>query len=103
MSDTSISITIPRMMQTGMVKIQALTMLPTVLQRTALKRRLAPTPTMAVLITWVVLTGKPRREAVSMTVAALVSAAKPWMGLRSTILLPIVLIIRHPPDAVPAA
>ena len=52
---------------------------------------------------WVVLNGIPRREAVSMTAAAPLSAANPLTGLILTIRTPRVLITRQPPAYVPAA
>ena len=55
----------------------------------------------AELMTCVVLTGMPRWLAVKMTVAAVVSAAKPWTGFSFTTLVPMVLMIRQPPAAVP--
>ena len=51
----------------------------------------------------VVDTGMPKREASRITDAALVSAAKPWIGCSFTILWPSVLMMRQPPAAVPAA
>ena len=69
---------------------QAPTIVRATPQRTALKRRAAPTPRIPELMTWVVLSGKPNREAIWMTVAAEVSAAKPWMGSRRTSRVPIV-------------
>lgn len=41
----------------------------------------APTPMMVDEMTWVVESGRPILDATSMTVAAAVSAANPWMGL----------------------
>src|SRR5207302_6270590 len=52
-------------------------------------------------ILWVVETGMPSFVAIRITVAELVSAAKPLMGCSFTILCPRVLMIRHPPTAVP--
>ena len=52
-------------------------MFPARPQRTAEKRRVAPTPIIEELMQWVVLTGMPRNEAISITVAAEASAAKP--------------------------
>ena len=66
--------------EAGIVRIQATTMLPATPQRTAENRSLAPTPMIADEMTWVVETGIPKCEAVRMTVAAVVSAANPWMG-----------------------
>ncbi len=57
-------------MQTGNVKIHALIISPATPQRTAEKRRDAPTPMIAVLIVWVVLTGMPSSLANPMAVAA---------------------------------
>ena len=51
----------------------------------------------------VVETGIPSFAATSSTVAAVVSAAKPWIGCNLTTLCPNVLMIRQPPAAVPAA
>ena len=51
--------------------------------------------------TWVVETGMPIRLAISMIVAAAVSAANPSIGRSSTTFNPIVLMIRQPPVAVP--
>src|SRR5687768_14721113 len=72
-------------------------------QRTPDMRRAAPTPRMQEEMVWVVLSGKPKREAVSMMVAAVVSAAKPWIGSRRVRRLPIVWMMRQPPAAVPSA
>jgi hypothetical protein len=49
----------------------------------------------------VVLTGIPKVDAISTTVAAEVIAVKLWTGLRAVILIPTVLITRHPPKRVP--
>src|SRR6266404_5571946 len=57
---------------------------------------------MAAEMLWVVETGMPRWVAARMTVAELVSAAKPLIGWSFTILWPRVLIMRQPPTAVPA-
>ena len=56
---------------------------------------------MAELMTCVVLTGMPSFEAPKMTVAAVVSAAKPCTGSSFTTFVPNVLMIRQPPAAVP--
>src|SRR5947207_11366870 len=86
----------------GIVRIQAVTMLPATPQRTAENRSLEPTPMIAELITWVVETGTPKWLAPRMIVAAVVSAAKPWTGSSFTTRWPIVRMIRQPPTAVPA-
>ena len=70
-------------------------------QRTADRRRVEPTPRMAEPIVWVVDTGTPSRLAASMTVAAAVSAAKPWIGRSSTTRKPMVRMMRQPPIDVP--
>ena len=62
----------------------------------------APTPMMLVVITWVVLTGRPKWLDIIMVTAADVSTANPWMGSSFSILTPRVLITRHPPKAVPS-
>jgi len=51
---------------------------------------------------WVVERGSPIRDATSMTVAADASAVNPGIGLRWTRLMPRVLMIRQPPNAVPS-
>src|SRR5262245_51134072 len=85
-----------------MVRTQAQAIRAVTPQRTAETRWLAPTPMIAPLTTWVVETGSPRCEAVRMVIAAEVSAANPWIGFRSMIFVPIVLMIRTPPAIVPA-
>lgn len=67
----------PRMPQIGKVSIQANTILRAMPQRTAERRLVAPTPIIEVLIQCVVLTGMPKCEAISITVAADVVAANP--------------------------
>src|SRR5271167_120618 len=49
------------MAEAGIVRIQAQTMRPATPQRTADKRCKEPTPTMAPVMVWVVLTGMPAR------------------------------------------
>src|SRR3954471_20220321 len=88
---------------TGSVSIQAQTIRCTTDHLMALKRLAEPTPMMAAEILCVVETGMPSFVAMKMTVAELVSAAKPLMGWSFTILWPSVLMMRHPPAAVPAA
>jgi len=85
----------------GKINIQAATILPTIPQRTAESRLVAPTPMIAELTQWVVLTGIPNSEASSMTVAAEKSETKPWTGWRAVTLHPDVLTTRQPPIAVP--
>ena len=64
----------------GIVRTQAQRMFPAIPQRTAVTRRVAPTPMMAPVIVWVVLTGIPKRVAPMRELAAAVSAQKPPMG-----------------------
>ncbi len=54
----------------GRVSTQAVIILPAIPQRTADSRLVAPIPMIAELAQWVVLTGMPKCEATSMTVAA---------------------------------
>src|SRR5687768_10152193 len=86
-----------------MVRIQAQIIFSTTVHLIELKRLATPTPMIAEEMLWVVDTGMPRLEASRITEAALVSAAKPWMGCNLTSLWPSVLMIRQPPAAVPAA
>jgi hypothetical protein len=65
----------------GRVRIQASTILPPTPHLTAENLFDAPTPIMVDEITWVVESGRPILDATSITVAAAVSAANPWMGL----------------------
>jgi hypothetical protein len=59
------------------VSTQAETIRPAMPQRTAESRRVEPTPRIAPEIACVVEIGIPKRVAISMTVPAVVSAAKP--------------------------
>ncbi len=54
-------------------------------------------------MTWVVLMGIPMADAVRITPAEDVSAQNPCTGCSLTKSLPTVLMIRHPPTAVPNA
>ena len=67
----------PRMPQAGKVKIQVNTILLAIPHLTAERRLVAPTPIIALLAQCVVLTGIPKCEAISMTVAAEALAANP--------------------------
>src|SRR5512136_62999 len=87
----------------GMVKIQDQTMRSVTPQRTADMRLAAPTPEIAPVMTWVVLTGMPRLVERKMLVAAAVSAQKPSIGLNLVIFCPMVLTILQPPLNVPRA
>ncbi len=64
----------------GIVMIQARRMLRATPQRTPRTPRAEPTPMIALEMTWVVETGIPRRAVMNRTLAAVVSAAKPWTG-----------------------
>ena len=63
---------------------------PATPQRTADRRRVEPTPTIAPVIACVVLTPMPRYVAVKTAMAAPVSAAKPPTGYSFVIFDPIV-------------
>jgi hypothetical protein len=76
----------------GIVSTQAHRIRAVMPQRTAETRWLEPTPMIAPLRTWVVETGSPRCEAARIVTAAPVSAANPWIGLRSMILI---FVYRH--------
>lgn len=64
----------------GIVKTQAQMIFLAIPQRTAVNRFVAPTPIIAPVIVWVVLTGMPANEAPMIEMAAAVSAQKPPMG-----------------------
>ena len=63
--------------QPGKVRTQVITMSLTTDHLTEERRLAAPTPMMAVVLVWVVLTGRAVREASSKQPAAAASAAKP--------------------------
>ncbi len=86
----------------GMVRIHAHTMRPAMPHRTADRRRVDPTPTMAPVMVWVVLTGTPMAVAVKREIAPAVSAANPPTGCSRVIFDPIVWMMRHPPARVPS-
>src|SRR5207253_2151446 len=65
------------------------------------RRCAAPTPEMAPVIVWVVLTGIPKCEAMNSVMAPLVSAQKPPNGVSLVRRWPMVLTIRQPPVTVP--
>ena len=58
----------------GMVRTQATMMFPATPQRTALAFMVAPTPMMAPVMLWVVLTGMPKCAVVKRTAAAALPA-----------------------------
>src|SRR3972149_4122234 len=86
-----------------MVRIHAHTILPPTPQFTFRCPWESPVPRMAEVMTWVVLMGIPIADAVRITPAEEVSAQNPWTGCNFTMSLPTVLMIRHPPIAVPKA
>ena len=86
-----------------MVSTQAQTIRPATPHLTAESRFVAPTPTIAPVIVWVVETGMPDKVAPIRVSAPEVSAQKPPKGCSLVILLPIVFTIRQPPNIVPNA
>ena len=89
------------MAEIGMVKIHAQIIFPATPQRTAESLLVAPTPTIAPVMVWVVLTGIPATVAPMIEQAAAASALKPPIGRSLVILVPMVLTIRQPPNMVP--
>src|SRR5207302_7817333 len=61
----------------------------------AVRRREAPTPTIAPVIVWVVLTGIPKCAVPTKVSAPAVSAAKPPKGVSFVMRWPIVLMMRQ--------
>ena len=91
----------PNPKQNGYVISQAPKMPLITVRLTALRPLVAPTPIIALLAVWVVLTGSPTFEAASITVAADMLATKPLVGSKRVILVPNVRITFQPPNAVP--
>src|ERR1700741_456148 len=87
----------------GMVKIHAHTIRRAIPHRTADSRLVAPTPIMAPVIVWVVLTGMPANAVANSVMAPAVSAQKPPTGLSFVMREPMVCTILHPPKYVPRA
>src|SRR5437763_6491231 len=87
----------------GRVSTQAVTMLPATPQRTADTRLAAPAPITPPEITCVVDSGKPTCDAARITAAPEPWALNPWAGSILMIRVPIVRMIRQPPEYVPAA
>src|SRR2546430_16758604 len=81
----------------GIVRTHAHTICPATPHRTADSRWAAPTPAIAPVMVWVVLTGMPKWEARNSVIAPLVSAQKPPNGVSLVIRWPIVRTMRHPP------
>src|SRR4029078_13521501 len=71
--------------------------------RTADRRRVAPTPTIAPVMECVELTPTPKWGAIKIAPGAPVSAAKPPIGCSLVIFDPIVWMMRQPPVSVPSA
>ena len=86
----------------GIVNNQAHTICPATPHRTADRRRVAPTPTIAPVIVCVVLIPTPKCVAMKIALAAPVSAANPLTGCSRVIFEPIVWMMRQPPDSVPS-
>ena len=86
-----------------MVMNHPATMFPATPHRTAETRFVAPTPMIAEVMTCVVEIGALNmKDAVYITEAAVVSAAKPCGGSSSMIRRPSVRMMRHPPAYVPS-
>ena len=62
---------------------------------------MAPTPTMAPVMVWVVETGMPQWASARMVTPPPVSAQKPPMGCSLVRPVPMVFTMRHPPKKVP--
>jgi len=86
-----------------MVNIQAQIRLNVTPQRTAESLLVAPTPIMAPVMVWVVLTGIFNASVTNSVTAPAVSAATPSKGVTLVILVPIVFTIFQPPLIVPPA
>src|SRR5579859_6852316 len=89
--------------EAGIVNIHAHTILRATPHRTADSRCTAPTPTIAPVIVWVVLTGIPANAVPNRVRAPALSAQNPPNGLSLVIFDPMVCTMRHPPKYVPAA
>src|SRR5436305_10096749 len=100
-AETPQYVTAPMKAAAGIGSIQAQTIWRATPQRTAERRRVAPTPTIAPVIVCVVETGMPKELAMKSVIAPAVSAAKPPTGCSFVIFEPIVWMIRQPPDSVP--
>src|SRR5690242_6184766 len=86
--------------ESGMVRIQAQTMLLATPQRTAESRWVAPTPRIEAVMVWVVLTGIPATAVPRSVIAPAVSAQKPPIGRSLVNRMPIVFTMRQPPASV---
>ena len=92
-----------RIIVTGIVMIHDIIIRPATPHFTAENRFALPTPRIDDVMTCVVLTGMPVIEDVNITLADVISAAKPLIGSILKIFVPIVLIIFQPPTDVPSA
>ncbi len=80
-----------------MVKIQAQMIRPATPQRTARVPRVAPTPTIAPVMVWVVETGMPSSASARIVTPPPVSAQKPSTGFSFVTRLPSVCTTFQPP------
>src|SRR5437588_7508156 len=87
----------------GIVRNQAVTMLPATPQRTADSRLAAPAPITPPEITCVVDSGYPKCEDARITAAPAPCAANPWALSILMMRVPSVRMIRQPPAYVPSA
>src|SRR5215475_4892678 len=87
--------------EAGIVRIHAHTMRPATPQRTAERRFVEPTPTIAPVMVWVVLTGIPFSARKNKVVAPAASAQNPPTGFSLVIFEPMVWTMRQPPKYVP--
>ncbi len=87
--------------ESGIVNTQAQTIVLATPQRTDDRRLVAPTPMMAPVMVWVVLTGIPPKAVPSKVMAPAVSAQNPPTGLSLVIFCPIVFTILQPPTSFP--
>src|SRR5712692_10158537 len=83
--------------EAGMVSIHAHTMRRATPQRTAERRCIAPTPTIAPVMVWVVLTGMPASAVPNRVSAPALSAQNPPIGFSLVIFDPMVWTMRQPP------
>ena len=103
MNDSIKDVRPPNTIDTGRVTTHAVRIFPATPHLTALTLRAVPVPMMDVVITWVVLTGAPRKVMHSMIRAEEVWAANPDAGSILVTPLPMVFMTFHPPTDVPAA
>jgi hypothetical protein len=89
--------------ESGIVSNHAITIFPATPQRTADNLFVAPTPMMAPVIVWVVLTLMPPNAVASSVIPPAVSAQNPSAGFSLVTFCPMVFTILHPPNNVPVA